>query len=189
MLPTSGSSANLYSWMYVSGRGTPSTPESVSELNHNHFLSPELQDKLDVMVSIYSCARNNNELEEIFQELSAFVSGLMDKRNSVFEVRNENTDEVVGALRAGMTIEDRDSYIRDLFFLHSLKVKIEESRQGKEDSKCKVYNLLCPHHSSELYGDLRAMKCLVEGCSDDFNPFDIIRVPDLTYNKGSLQCG
>ncbi|EJG6666961.1 type III effector, partial [Escherichia coli] len=25
--------------------------------------------------------------------------------------------------------------------------------------------------------------------SDDFNPFDIIRVPDLTYNKGSLQCG
>ncbi|HAN2478665.1 TPA: T3SS effector caspase inhibitor NleF, partial [Escherichia coli] len=52
-----------------------------------------------------------------------------------------------------------------------------------------VYNLLCPHHSSELYGDLRAMKCLVEGCSDDFNPFDIIRVPDLTYNKGSLQCG
>lgn len=39
----------------------------------------------------------------------------MDKRNSVFEVRNENTDEVVGALRAGMTIEDRDSYIRDLF--------------------------------------------------------------------------
>ncbi|EPJ2671539.1 type III effector, partial [Escherichia coli] len=26
-------------------------------------------------------------------------------------------------------------------------------------------------------------------CSDDFNPFDIIRVPDLTYNKGSLQCG
>lgn len=51
MLPTSGSSANLYSWMYVSGRGNPSTPESVSELNHNHFLSPELQDKLDVMVS------------------------------------------------------------------------------------------------------------------------------------------
>ncbi|ENG7108672.1 type III effector, partial [Escherichia coli] len=46
MLPTSGSSANLYSWMYVSGRGNPSTPESVSELNHNHFLSPELQDKL-----------------------------------------------------------------------------------------------------------------------------------------------
>ncbi|HAI8804720.1 TPA: type III effector, partial [Escherichia coli] len=35
----------------------------------------------------------------------------------------------------------------------------------------------------------RAMKCLVEGCSDDSNPFDIIRVPDLTYNKGSLQCG
>lgn len=68
------------------------------------------------MVSIYSCARNNNELEEIFQELSAFVSGLMDKRNSVFEVRNENTDEVVGALRAGMTIEDRDSYIRIFFF-------------------------------------------------------------------------
>ncbi|MBC0150774.1 type III effector, partial [Escherichia coli] len=24
MLPTSGSSANLYSWMYVSGRGNPS---------------------------------------------------------------------------------------------------------------------------------------------------------------------
>ncbi|STI65248.1 T3SS effector NleF [Escherichia coli] len=132
MLPTSGSSANLYSWMYVSGRGNPSTPESVSELNHNHFLSPELQDKLDVMVSIYSCARNNNELEEIFQELSAFVSGLMDKRNSVFEVRNENTDEVVGALRAGMTIEDRDSYIRDLFFLHSLKVKLRKVDKAKK---------------------------------------------------------
>ncbi|HGU0961462.1 TPA: T3SS effector caspase inhibitor NleF, partial [Escherichia coli] len=113
----------------------------------------------------------------------------MDKRNSVFEVRNENTDEVVGALREGMTIDDRDGYIRELFFLYSLKVKIEESRQGKEGSKCKVYGLLCPHHSSELYGDLRAMKCLVEGCSDDFDPFDIIRVPDLTYNKGALQCG
>ncbi|EFJ1583444.1 type III effector, partial [Escherichia coli] len=25
--------------------------------------------------------------------------------------------------------------------------------------------------------------------SDDFDPFDIIRVPDLTYNKGALQCG
>ncbi|EHX9740541.1 T3SS effector caspase inhibitor NleF [Escherichia coli] len=189
MLPTSGSSANLYSWMYVSGRGNPSTPESVSELNHNHFLTPELQDKLDVMISIYSNARNSNELEEIYQELSAFVSGLMDKRNSVFEVRNQNTDEVVGALREGMTIDDRDGYIRELFFLYSLKVKIEESRQGKEGSKCKVYGLLCPHHSSELYGDLRAMKCLVEGCSDDFDPFDIIRVPDLTYNKGALQCG
>ncbi|HBN1812450.1 TPA: T3SS effector caspase inhibitor NleF [Escherichia coli] len=189
MLPTGSSSANLYSWMYVSGKGNLSTPESVSELNHNHFLSPELQDKLDVMVSMYSCTRNNDEREGIYQELSAFVSELMDKRNSVFEVKNENTDEVVGALRVGMTIEDRDSYVRDLFFLHSLKVKIEESRQGKEDSECKIYNLLCPHHSSELYGDLRAMKCLVEGCSDDFNPFDIIRVPDLTYNKGSLQFG
>ena len=65
----------------------------------------------------------------------------MDKRNSVFEVRNENTDEVVGALREGMTIDDRDGYIRELFFLYSLQVKIEESRQGKEGSKCKVYHL------------------------------------------------
>ncbi|HAT8012410.1 NleF caspase inhibitor [Citrobacter rodentium] len=189
MLPASSSSANLYSWMYISGKENPSTPESVSELNHNHFLSPELQEKLDVMFAIYSCARNNDERENIYPELRDFVSSLMDKRNNVFEVINEDTDEVTGALRAGMTIEDRDSYIRDLFFLHSLKVKIEESRQDKEDWKCKVYDLLCPHHSSELYGDLRAIKCLVEGCSDDFSPFDTIKVPDLTYNKGSLQIG
>ncbi|EHW92429.1 hypothetical protein ECDEC11A_2279 [Escherichia coli DEC11A] len=31
-------------------------------------------------------------------------------------MRNENTDEVVGALREGMTIDDRDGYIRELFF-------------------------------------------------------------------------
>lgn len=72
---------------------------------------------------------------------------------------------------------------QELFFLYSLKVKIEESRQGKEDSKCKVYGLLCPHHSSELYGDLRAMKCLVEGCSDDFDPLILLGCRILLTTK------
>ncbi|EHR8837577.1 type III effector [Shigella flexneri] len=187
MLPTNNLSANLYSWMYVSGNGQPSVPEAVSELNHNHLLTPELQTKLDVMFAAYSNARNNDERDDIYPELRDFISGLMDKRESVFEVLNVGTDEVKGVLREGMTTEDRDEYIRGLFFVYSLKVQIGEFRADKGYEKSKVDALLSPHHSSELYGDLKAMNTLVQGRDQDLPLQEHIFVPDLTYNKGSLQ--
>lgn len=189
MLPTNNLSANLYSWMYVSGNGQPSVSEAVSELNQNHLLSPELQEKLDVMFTAYSSARNNDERDDIYPELSDFVNSLMNKRKNVFEVINEGTDEVRGALREGMTIEDRDGYIRELFFVYSLKVKIDEHRVDKGYKESKVDTLLSPHHATALYGDLKAINFLIQGGDQDLPFQEHVFVPDLTYNKGALQFG
>ncbi|EFA4879965.1 type III effector [Escherichia coli] len=190
MLPINNSPAGFCSRMCEASNGSPSYPEGVSELNNNHSLTPDLQDKLEIMFAVYTSATNTKEREEwLYPELGGFVNNLMEKRNSVFELKNENTDDVKGALRKGMTTDDRDDYVRDLFFVYSLKVKIEKERAEKGYTPCKVDAILSPHHTTELFGDLKAIKCLVEGRGDDVSPFKTILVPDLTYNKGAVQFG
>ena len=190
MLPINNLSAGSYSQFYVATNGYSSFPEGVTELNHNHYLTPNLQDKLDIMFAAYASARNTKEREEwLYPELEKLLNNLMEKRASVFEVKNENTDDVKGTLREGMTTDDRDDYIRDLFFVYSLKVKIEKEKSENGHAPCKVDAVLSPHHTTELFGDLKAIKYVVEGRGDDVSPFETILVPDLTYNKGAWQIG
>lgn len=189
MLPTNNGASNLYSWMYVSGNGTTPVPEAVSELNHNHILTPEQEEKVAVMVTAYSCATNTSEREDLYPPIKDLVDALMTKRAEVFEVQNEGTDNVKGALREGKTTDDRDRYVRDRLFLYTLKTGMDDVRAEKGLAPCKVDDLLNPHHTTEFAGDLKALKCLVEGRSDDYAPGEPVQVPDLTYNKGSMQFG
>ncbi|AUT30022.1 NleF caspase inhibitor [Escherichia marmotae] len=190
MLPINNLSTGSCSQMCVATNGYPSFPEGVTELNDNHCLTPNLQDKLDIMFAVYASATNTKEREEwLYPEVDGLINNLMEKRASVFEVKNENTDDVKGALRKGMTTDDRDDYIRDLFLVYSLKVKIEKEKLEKGHAPCKVDAILSPHHTTELFGDLKAMQYLVEGRGNDVSPFETILVPDLTYNKGAWQIG
>ena len=190
MLPINNSPAVFCSQMCKDSNGSPSYPAGVSELNNNHSLTPDLQDKLEIMFAVYTSATNTKEREEwLYPELTGFVKNLMEKRHSVVELKKEYTDVVKGALREGMTTDDGVDYIRDLFFVYSLKVKIEKERAEKGYPPCKVDAILSPHHATDLFGDLKAIKCLVEGRSNDVSPFKTILVPDLTYNKGAWQFG
>ncbi|BAT43855.1 NleF caspase inhibitor [Escherichia albertii] len=136
-----------------------------------------------------SCATNTSEREDLYPPIKDLVDALMAQRAEVFEVQNEGTDNVKGALREGKTTDDRDCYVRDLLLLYTLKTGMDDVRTEKGLAPCKVDDLLEPHHSTEFAGDLKALKCLVEGRSDDYAPGEPVQVPDLTYNKGSMQFG
>ncbi|WP_272946764.1 NleF caspase inhibitor, partial [Escherichia albertii] len=70
-----------------------------------------------------SCATNTSEREDLYPPIKDLVDALMAQRAEVFEVQNEGTDNVKGALREGKTTDDRDCYVRDLLLLYTLKMK------------------------------------------------------------------
>lgn len=93
---------------------------------------------------------------EVMREKSAAILQL---REQLFEVFNENTDEVFGLTREGVTKEQVSAYVCMVKELYELNDR-------------KPYG----HHSGPIFGDMRALQ---EGRE----------VPDLIYNRGSIQCG
>lgn len=93
---------------------------------------------------------------EVMREKSAAI---LQRREQLFEVLNEDTDEVYGQTRPGVTEEQVSAYVKMVQELYELNGN-------------KPYG----HHSGPIFGD---MKALEEG-----RP-----VPDLIYNRGEFQFG
>lgn len=101
-------------------------------------------------------AKPTKSPDEVMRERSAAILQL---REQLFEVFNENTDEVFGQTRQGVTSEQVSAYVKMVQELYELNGN-------------KPYG----HHSGPIFGDMRALE---EGRE----------VPDLIYNRGSIQCG
>ncbi|ETT01789.1 TPA: NleF caspase inhibitor [Providencia alcalifaciens] len=186
---------DLTSWMYVANSDTPTANDeslspTVSALNANHFPTPSQEELISVLVTAYSTSQNLEERESICCKLKELRDDLIQQRENIFEFVNEGTDDVFGILQAGKTVYDRDDYIRNLMTFHVIGEKIKQVRGECGLEKCRVDELLNPHHSMHISGDLKALKILVEGHTNSAGCSDAsILVPDLSYNKGEFQFG
>ncbi|WP_369411683.1 NleF caspase inhibitor [Pectobacterium brasiliense] len=133
------------------------------------------------MVDRYANSSNKASREEIADDIKKFTGDLIDTRNNVFELVNENTAHVYGKLRGDKNENDRGFYIGKLNTLFELRDEIKSLKEYKGFSDCKVYYSLNFHHSSRIYGDLEALSTLREG--------RLGNVPDLVYNRGDVQFG
>ncbi|RJL49131.1 NleF caspase inhibitor [Pectobacterium carotovorum] len=158
-----------------------SSRASVSELNEKHIPNNDQRNLINNIVDRYANSSNKIDREKIAEDIKKIVDDLMDARGKVFELVNENTAHVYGKLRRGKNENDRDVYIGKLNTLFELRDEIKNVKEYKGFSDCKVDDSLHFHHSSRIYGDLKALSTVREG--------RLGHVPDLVYNRGDVQFG
>lgn len=127
----------------------------------------------------------------INREQSEYFSGLLEKkvdnlselRERFFELHGQGTDQVHGILRGGFTLKDRDNYIRELIDFDELtkEIKVELIKRYGDIFTEEAVNRMTGRallSSDELRGDFIALKHL--------SVMESGRLPDLTYNKGTV---
>ncbi len=137
--------------------------------------------RIDETVELLRNLRGEEARKPVRDEIIRSKEALSHLRNEIFEVLNEDTDDVFGKLREGRTRADRNDYIQKLQCYELLRTNIEKMQDEHELRANEVNSVFDEHHSTALYGDLKQLRLAKEG--KEFT------LPDLTYNRGSRQFG
>ncbi|WP_080432542.1 NleF caspase inhibitor [Burkholderia ubonensis] len=175
-------SAQVRNESIVDSRAQSAVTAEKSSLKFTNLSSPinANVDRLvdEYMVRLEGCRGKNTpekeiKFEQVKEEAGLAIDDLHSLRNSTFEYVDEGNDNVYGKLKAGKTEWDRDCYIEKLIEFYQIKVGIENKEGDAGFKPSKLFEL---HHSSYLFGD---MKALERG-----EP-----IPDFHYNSGTCQFG
>lgn len=154
----------------------------VTQLDANHI--PTEAQKKDTSELLYrlentdSIRQATQLMKEVVNNLEEMQKNILCVRESYFKVINDNIDSVYGVLVKGYTRQDRDNYIKAL--VHYSDV-LKELNAFLDESVLKKPQLPSLHHSSGMYGDLKALERLRQGKSAE--------LPNLTYNQNRTQFG
>jgi hypothetical protein len=110
--------------------------------------------------------------KEIAQAIETLYNNISSLRDATFELVNENSANVYGRLREGKTAKDRDEYVTRLDEYFKISDATGPYTRNCDQSFRHGFYM---HHATALYGDRQALR---EGRG----------VPDLTYNRGEVQC-
>lgn len=163
---------------------TQKTDAYVTQLEAHHYLTEHLKKEISPLIHEFKTTDSRQRAEELKAEIGEKVlckkHELFELRDKHFEIVNANTDDVYGVLKEHSTTRDRDEYIRHLMDYFQIKAELEKiaATPGMNANWKKE---LYMHHSTKVYGDLKALERLLDG--------NAAKVPALTYNQGSLQFG
>lgn len=153
----------------------------VCEMNGNHIPNNAQSAFIKMVVEHYEKSESRVSRDEIAVKIKEYIDDVYKMRCDVFEIVNDNTNQVYGRLKENCTEVDRDKYIQKLNALLELNDEIKRVKDYKGFASGKVDDALYLHHSCSVYGDLQSLSSLQKG--------ERSQVPELTYNRGSSQFG
>ena len=158
----------------------------VTKLEPHHYPDETMSTKILSLLHLFCHSDSIKEIirlrKEIVSEIENMQNEISKMRGFIFNIVNRNTDKVYGILKDGFTIHDRDQYIKKVMSYHEIECKVNSQTHNSHEG---YFHISVPklgyHHSSALWGDMVALENLMNG--------KYARLPDLTYNVGTLQFG
>ncbi|WP_369310471.1 NleF caspase inhibitor [Providencia rettgeri] len=154
----------------------------VTALSANHMPTEAEEKSMSTLIhklketdSISQSKKLTHEIKQMAKQLADDIQWM---RNHYFTVENDGTDRVYGRMADGYTDFERDGYIRALVHYYQCENELSSLPNNLNFS---IIKMVAPHHSGRVYGDIQALTELAKGKSAN--------LPDLTYNRGSLQFG